>query len=161
MKTYSLQDREQGGIAPASAKKFDYLSPDGEPMILYRYCEICSFRGAFEPGSLRTEHRTRGFRTEAAAMRTCPNCGSRVYSLGCVNCDEENYSAEQVALDGPDPRECPTCRGSGGFYHRWTEPGPPIPSDCDGAGWPTEIEREEYAACPDCDGTGRRNRHAG
>lgn len=25
----------------------------------------------------------------------CEDCGSRVYNLGCVNCDEENYIAEQ------------------------------------------------------------------
>jgi hypothetical protein len=30
-------------------------------------------------------------------MRTCENCGSRVYALGCVNCDEVNYIAEQEA----------------------------------------------------------------
>lgn len=28
-------------------------------------------------------------------MRTCENCGCRVYSLGCVNCDEEAYIEEQ------------------------------------------------------------------
>lgn len=28
-------------------------------------------------------------------MKTCDNCGSAVYSLGCVNCDEENYIAQQ------------------------------------------------------------------
>ncbi len=30
-------------------------------------------------------------------MKTCENCGSRVYSLGCVNCDEENYIEQQRA----------------------------------------------------------------
>lgn len=25
----------------------------------------------------------------------CDNCGSPVYRLGCVNCDEENYIAQQ------------------------------------------------------------------
>ena len=24
-------------------------------------------------------------------MKTCPDCGSRVYSLGCVNCNEAAY----------------------------------------------------------------------
>lgn len=28
-------------------------------------------------------------------MKTCENCGSRVYALGCVNCDEVNYIEEQ------------------------------------------------------------------
>ncbi len=31
-------------------------------------------------------------------MKTCPDCGSRVYSKGCVNCNEEAYIAEQEAL---------------------------------------------------------------
>lgn len=31
-------------------------------------------------------------------MKTCENCGERVYSLGCSNCDEPNYIAEQVRL---------------------------------------------------------------
>ena len=31
-------------------------------------------------------------------MKTCENCGSRVYNLGCVNCDEENYIEEQEYL---------------------------------------------------------------
>lgn len=29
---------------------------------------------------------------------TCPNCGCRVYRLGCVNCDEPAYIDEQVLL---------------------------------------------------------------
>jgi hypothetical protein len=32
-------------------------------------------------------------------MKTCENCGSRVYNLGCVNCNEEAYIAEQTQLD--------------------------------------------------------------
>jgi hypothetical protein len=24
-------------------------------------------------------------------MKTCENCGSKVFSVGCVNCDEDNY----------------------------------------------------------------------
>ena len=41
-------------------------------------------------------------------MKACENCGSRVYTLGCVNCDEDAYIAEQERLtdcygeeDGP------------------------------------------------------------
>lgn len=29
-------------------------------------------------------------------MTYCENCGCKVFSLGCVNCDEENYIAQQV-----------------------------------------------------------------
>lgn len=32
-------------------------------------------------------------------MKTCPDCGERVYNLGCVNCNEEAYIEEQVRLD--------------------------------------------------------------
>jgi len=31
-------------------------------------------------------------------MKTCENCGSNVYGLGCVNCDEMNYIEEQEYL---------------------------------------------------------------
>lgn len=31
--------------------------------------------------------------------QTCPNCGERVYALGCTWCDEDAYIAEQIALD--------------------------------------------------------------
>jgi hypothetical protein len=31
-------------------------------------------------------------------MKTCENCGSNVYGLGCVNCDEVNYIEEQEYL---------------------------------------------------------------
>jgi len=24
-------------------------------------------------------------------MTTCENCGSKIYSLGCINCNEESY----------------------------------------------------------------------
>lgn len=27
--------------------------------------------------------------------KRCENCGSKVYDLGCVNCDEENYIEQQ------------------------------------------------------------------
>ena len=29
------------------------------------------------------------------AYETCENCGGRVYKYGCVNCNEEDYIAEQ------------------------------------------------------------------
>ena len=29
------------------------------------------------------------------AYKTCPDCGSRVFNRGCVNCDKDNYIAEQ------------------------------------------------------------------
>ena len=28
-------------------------------------------------------------------MKSCENCGCRVYTLGCVNCDEANYIEDQ------------------------------------------------------------------
>lgn len=31
-------------------------------------------------------------------MKTCPDCGERVYSLGCTNCNEVAYIDEQVRL---------------------------------------------------------------
>lgn len=31
-------------------------------------------------------------------MKTCPDCGERVYSLGCTNCNEQVYIDEQVML---------------------------------------------------------------
>lgn len=30
--------------------------------------------------------------------KTCENCGGRVYKLGCENCDEMNFIAEQEEL---------------------------------------------------------------
>lgn len=36
-------------------------------------------------------------------MKTCENCGSRVYSLGCTWCDEWNYIAEQEELTNEPP----------------------------------------------------------
>jgi hypothetical protein len=33
------------------------------------------------------------------AYKTCENCGSKVYGLGCVNCDEENYIAQQEMMN--------------------------------------------------------------
>ena len=32
-------------------------------------------------------------------MKTCPDCGCRVYNLGCVNCNEEAYIEEQSVID--------------------------------------------------------------
>jgi len=31
-------------------------------------------------------------------MKTCPDCGCRVYKYGCVNCNETAYIDEQVML---------------------------------------------------------------
>jgi hypothetical protein len=33
------------------------------------------------------------------SYKTCPDCGERVYKLGCVNCNEEAYIAEQEVLN--------------------------------------------------------------
>lgn len=52
-------------------------------------------------------------------MKTCENCGSRVYSLGCVNCDEEAYISEQERLtdqmevdyDGPSAAQADVILG--------------------------------------------------
>lgn len=38
-------------------------------------------------------------------MKTCPDCGERVYSLGCVNCNEAAYIEEQAARDYRDEYE--------------------------------------------------------
>jgi hypothetical protein len=32
-------------------------------------------------------------------MKTCPDCGCRVYNLGCVNCNEADYIEEQNYFD--------------------------------------------------------------
>lgn len=43
-------------------------------------------------------------------MKTCPDCGSRVYNLGCVNCNEDDYIEEQIQIDsrkGYDTRPIP------------------------------------------------------
>lgn len=31
-------------------------------------------------------------------MKSCPDCGSRVYNHGCVNCNEPAYIQEQIEL---------------------------------------------------------------
>ncbi len=36
-------------------------------------------------------------------MKTCPDCGERVYNLGCVNCNEAAYIEEQERLNALDP----------------------------------------------------------
>lgn len=38
-------------------------------------------------------------------MKTCPDCGERVYNLGCVNCNEAAYIQEQIELDALYPTE--------------------------------------------------------
>ena len=72
-------------------------------------------------------------------MKTCPDCGCRVYRLGCVNCCEEAYIEQQAYFDSlhyPEKKPCPVCEGRG-----WVE----------------------YAkltglteCCPGCGGTGER-----
>lgn len=46
-------------------------------------------------------------------MRTCENCGCRVYSLGCVNCDEEAYISEQEGFTNEQETRPPRCSGCG------------------------------------------------
>ncbi len=36
-------------------------------------------------------------------MKTCEDCGCRVYSMGCVNCNEEDYIGEQEWLTDQPP----------------------------------------------------------
>lgn len=38
-------------------------------------------------------------------MKVCPDCGERVYRLGCVNCDEDAYIEEQAGFDAAYERE--------------------------------------------------------
>lgn len=38
-------------------------------------------------------------------MKNCENCGSAVYALGCVNCEEQNYIQEQEELTNPSVKE--------------------------------------------------------
>ena len=38
-------------------------------------------------------------------MKTCEDCGSRVYNLGCVNCHEAAYILRQTEPD-PDDVTC-------------------------------------------------------
>ena len=46
-------------------------------------------------------------------MKVCPDCGCRVYALGCVNCDEESYIEQQVVLDEQAEREERAARPAG------------------------------------------------
>jgi hypothetical protein len=41
-------------------------------------------------------------------VKTCEDCGGRVYALGCVNCNEAAYIALQ-ADDDDDDGYCNTC----------------------------------------------------
>lgn len=41
-------------------------------------------------------------------MKTCENCGCRVYKLGCVNCNESAYIEQQDELNGPAGERCGT-----------------------------------------------------
>ena len=56
-------------------------------------------------------------------MRTCPDCGERVYSLGCVNCNEAAYIEEQEQLTerygeyDDVEANCPGCMGPCGRCH--------------------------------------------
>jgi len=36
------------------------------------------------------------------AYKTCPDCGSRMFEHGCVNCNEPDYISMQGAYDSPD-----------------------------------------------------------
>ena len=40
-------------------------------------------------------------------MQTCPDCGCRVYNLGCVNCNEIAYIEEQEMFDAIREAENP------------------------------------------------------
>ncbi len=57
-------------------------------------------------------------------MKTCPDCGERVYNLGCVNCNEPAYIEEQemlTALQYPEydavEQSCRGCMGPCGRCH--------------------------------------------
>lgn len=36
----------------------------------------------------------------SSTYRTCDNCGERIHSLGCVNCNEPRYIERQYLEDG-------------------------------------------------------------
>lgn len=42
-------------------------------------------------------------------MKTCPNCGERVYRLGCTNCDEKAYIEDQEIRTEAMTQNCPWC----------------------------------------------------
>ena len=35
-------------------------------------------------------------------MKTCENCGSKMFNLGCINCNEADYIEEQLNQDAKD-----------------------------------------------------------
>lgn len=39
------------------------------------------------------------------AYKTCPDCGSRIFEYGCVNCNEQDYITMQGCYDEPEPEE--------------------------------------------------------
>lgn len=39
------------------------------------------------------------------AYKTCPDCGSRIFNHGCVNCDEMDYISMQGAYDTKEKSE--------------------------------------------------------
>ena len=39
------------------------------------------------------------------AYKTCPDCGSRIFEYGCVNCNEQDYISMQGAYDELEPRK--------------------------------------------------------
>lgn len=42
---------------------------------------------------------------EGAGMKACPECGCRVYALGCVNCNETDYIERDFADELREIRE--------------------------------------------------------
>jgi hypothetical protein len=50
-------------------------------------------------------------------MKTCENCGERVYNLGCVNCNEMAYIEEQDRLTDLQYPEGSIAKDSGGELH--------------------------------------------
>lgn len=51
-------------------------------------------------------------------MKTCPDCGERVYSLGCTNCNEAAYmeEAEQREEQRIAERDGPVCAVCGEHF---------------------------------------------
>lgn len=39
------------------------------------------------------------------AFKACPDCGCRVYALGCVNCNEAAYIEAQEGYEPPRERD--------------------------------------------------------
>jgi hypothetical protein len=42
---------------------------------------------------------------QEVSVKSCPDCGCRVYALGCVNCNEEAYIEQQTVFDAEQERE--------------------------------------------------------